>query len=177
MNSCTNITNHCKKRKNPIENQAIKSLKNLSEVIKFATNRENLFNTHTRGISQSLFNEFANELLKLEIEINKAQNFHELIKIVRSGKVRGIGDLNIYDIAIIIGKFRKLYPEMIYLHAGTKEGAKTYFGNQKYKKIVTKEDGFLVIKKEYFLPKFKDFSCDELESNLCVTKGNLDEIL
>jgi hypothetical protein len=175
MNICKNIVPHCKGQvNNHGENQGIESSENLAEAIKIATDRNKL--PHPRGISQTLFDEFANELSKREIEISQAQNFHELIKIVRNGKIKGIGNLNIYDVAERIGQFLKLYPEMVYLHSGTDEGAKIYFGD-KYKEVAKREDGFRVIRKEHFLPKFEKYTCDELESHLCMTKGRLDEIL
>ncbi|MDR1678809.1 MAG: hypothetical protein LBR81_03425 [Prevotellaceae bacterium] len=165
MNNC--IKTYCDKNN---EKQKPKLL----EIIDFATRRENLF--HTRDISQDKFDEFANKLLKRKNDIEQAKNFHELITIVYNEKIPGIGHVNVYDVAEIIGESLELYPEMVYLHAGVETGAKKYFGN-KYEEVIEKKDNFIVIRKKHFLPKFKKFTCDHLESALCMTNGNLDIIL
>lgn len=41
------------------------------------------------------------------------------------GSIRGIGPLAIYDIAHRIGAFLRLEPELVYLHAGTRDGARS----------------------------------------------------
>jgi len=38
--------------------------------------------------------------------------------------VRGLGDLYIYDTALRLGSFLKLSPKHVYLHAGTRAGAR-----------------------------------------------------
>ena len=42
----------------------------------------------------------------------------------RIGGIHGIGELAVYDIACRIGAFLGLSPERVYLHAGTREGAR-----------------------------------------------------
>ena len=39
------------------------------------------------------------------------------------GKIKGIGELTVYDIAVRIGAFLRLEPEVVHLHAGTRAGA------------------------------------------------------
>lgn len=40
------------------------------------------------------------------------------------GKIRGIGELCVYDIAHRIGAFRGLKPTLVYVHRGTRDGAR-----------------------------------------------------
>ena len=50
--------------------------------------------------------------------------FDELYKAVEELKIKGIGDLTIYDTATMIGCPNKVYPAKVYLHAGAATGAK-----------------------------------------------------
>lgn len=59
-------------------------------------------------------------------QLNKFKTFEELHEFLRSAfcKINGLGPLYIYDTALRIGFFRKLEPKLVYLHAGTRVGAK-----------------------------------------------------
>ena len=60
------------------------------------------------------------------MEITVAADFaavHELIE-AAIANISRIGELAVYDIAHRVGAYRGLHPEEIYLHAGTREGAK-----------------------------------------------------
>lgn len=50
--------------------------------------------------------------------------FVELHNAIETLKIDGIGDLTIYDTATMIGCPIGVYPEVVYLHAGTADGAK-----------------------------------------------------
>jgi hypothetical protein len=58
--------------------------------------------------------------------IGTANSFADLIGIVASiaEGVSGLGELYIYDTALRIGAKSGLEPDMVYLHAGTRKGAK-----------------------------------------------------
>ena len=58
-------------------------------------------------------------------DISFACSLQGIMSIVEevAGPVRRIGRLAIYDIALRIGRFKGLYPERVYLHAGATEGA------------------------------------------------------
>ena len=60
-------------------------------------------------------------------DLRRAATFHELWECVQSaiGDIRGVGELTVYDTAIRIGAFLRLEPERVYLHAGTREGARS----------------------------------------------------
>ena len=48
-------------------------------------------------------------------------------------QIKGIGELTIYDTALRIGFYLDIYPDKVYLHAGTREGAKRLIGEDKVK--------------------------------------------
>jgi hypothetical protein len=54
------------------------------------------------------------------------KSFHDLhsLLVERLRKVRGLGELYCYDTALRIGAFFGLSPELVYLHSGTRVGAK-----------------------------------------------------
>ena len=59
-------------------------------------------------------------------ELKRYRDFDKLIRIVdkETGSISGIGDLAVYDFALRIGTRLRRLPERVYLHAGTREGAK-----------------------------------------------------
>ena len=58
--------------------------------------------------------------------INQCQSFNQLHEVINStaGQIEGIGELYVYDTSLRIGAYLGLRPEVVYLHAGTKTGAK-----------------------------------------------------
>lgn len=81
---------------------------------------------HQRRISGSALKDFAEKLKKKEDKILFATSFAEIHEIVESCRIKGIGPLTIYDTALRISvslKPRRL-PKKVWLHAGTKIGAK-----------------------------------------------------
>ena len=99
--------------------------------------------------------------------LEKAFSFDEIHCIVKKSKAYGIGELAIYDTAVRIGNFKKMYPDKIYLHCGTKKGAEKLLGRKIKKKYITKEE-----LKGKLPPKILELSCDDIETYLCVNKKN-----
>lgn len=58
--------------------------------------------------------------------LKACRSFQELYALLASlfAPVRGLGELYVYDTALRLGSFLKLSPEHIYLHAGTRAGAR-----------------------------------------------------
>ena len=65
-------------------------------------------------------------LLQAIERLRCASSFDELLSLVESciGDVKGIGELTIYDTALRIGAKLHLEPDRVYLHRGTREGAR-----------------------------------------------------
>jgi hypothetical protein len=70
--------------------------------------------------------QFGNELVSALPKLKRAKNFEELHRLVESIglPIRDIGDLTVYDTAERIGATLGLEPERVYLHCGTKVGAR-----------------------------------------------------
>ena len=107
------------------------SLLSLTEAIKRAAMAETSFGK--RSSHQPAYR-FSNEeldlskryLLETEEEIRTCKNFEELRRVVGEAICRVYKNavLYVYDTAWKIGANLKLEPDVVYLHAGTREGAK-----------------------------------------------------
>lgn len=57
-------------------------------------------------------------------ELSKYTSFDKLYKAIMAIKVHGIGELSKYDTATCIGCEQCVFPQVVYLHVGTAEGAR-----------------------------------------------------
>ena len=99
-------------------------------------NEEGKRNSHQRRLKRKAINDFSEILIQKVAEISNAKNFDNLLQIVESCKVKGIGELACYDTANRIGCKIGLRPEKVYLHAGTKRGAEKIFGLKINKRFI-----------------------------------------
>jgi|SRR5215472_6933853 len=67
-----------------------------------------------------------NALRRARSSIHRSRSFDELLGIITFAldEVAGIGELFCYDTAFRIGGHLRLYPQKIYLHSGTRQGAR-----------------------------------------------------
>lgn len=81
---------------------------------------------HQRRIPARVLDEAARRLLAHVKDLRCCCSFQELIEKVRDtiGPVRGIGPLAVYDTALRIGAHLNVEPEVVHLHAGTRDGAR-----------------------------------------------------
>lgn len=84
--------------------------------------------SHQSRITQKAMQEASRLLLEKHNVLQRCKSFHELWQRIRIflGSARGIGELYIYDATLRIGAFLNLLPERVYLHAGTRAGAKAF---------------------------------------------------
>ena len=166
----SNIIKHYKKLR--IENpdtwvEYCAEQKNLYSAIKYAalaTNKLKKRNPHQYRLKHSDLQDFSELLLLLEVQIAKTKTFDELFLIISKTSIKGIGELAKYDTATRIAAFLKLTPEKIYLHAGTKKGAKNLLNKRITTKTISKNE----------LPNiFHSLSCAEIEDVLCIYKNRL----
>ena len=117
---------------------------------------------HQYRLKREYLEDFGNNILLHIDSISNVNNFEDLIRIVRTSRVYGIGELAIYDTAVRIGAFLDIWPDKIYLHAGAKIGALALNPNL-LNDIISKDD---------LPPDFRtsDLSCYELEDILCIYK-------
>lgn len=104
------------------------SCRSLSETIRLAANAigsDDKRHDHQRRIPSSALAKLARELLEIEQNVQDSKSFAYLFGLVKdtAKNLKYIGELTIYDTAFRIGAKLKLYPEDVYLHAGTRKGA------------------------------------------------------
>ena len=81
--------------------------------------------SHQRRIKRAAIQESLAILSRLEGRIRSCADFSSLFKLVKDelADVPGIGELYVYDTALCIGA-KGVLPEKVYLHAGTRSGAR-----------------------------------------------------
>jgi len=124
--------------------------------------------SHQRRIGRRLLTEILPLLGGAEDLISKANSFDDVYDVVWTsiGNVGGIGDLTVYDIAQRIGWYRGLAPDRIYLHAGTREGARALCGADSGKFLNRKR-----------LPRLlRKLSAAEIEEVFCIYKKDFARI-
>ena len=129
-------------------------------------NKDDEKNKHQWRLKNENLDNFAEKLSTKSKEITEAADFANLLDIIEACKVKGIGELASYDTANRIGCKIKVYPDKIYLHAGTKEGVEKLLGKRISKRFIEKSD----------LPepfKSSELSCADLEALFCIYKSEL----
>ena len=120
---------------------------------------------HQRRIPERALEESARRLLASIEELRRAPSFEELVTRVRDmiADIHRIGALAVYDTALRIGAKLNLEPEVVYLHAGTRDGAKALGLCVARETIPTSE-----------LPTaFQCLRPREIEDALCIYKAKL----
>ena len=82
--------------------------------------------SHQYRIRRGAIGEATAALLAIEKQLARANSFEALFELVSKQlqDVAGIGALYWYDTAFRIGAYRRLFPLCVYLHAGTRTGAR-----------------------------------------------------
>ncbi len=104
----------------------------------------------------------------LATDLQECTSFSELIERVNSTirDIKGIGELTIYDTARHIGAYLGLEPEVVYLHRGTREGAKAIGLGTRRKTLRVEE----------FPEPFHNLTPGEIEDCLCIYKEALRDL-
>ena len=113
---------------------------------------------HQWLIAPDLLAQFAARLVVMLPEIERARSFPELLSLVSSARIKGVGPLTVYDTAQRIGWGQRIEPKEVYLHAGTREGAKRL-------KWEYKRDS---IRRSALPSELASLSASEIEDMLCI---------
>jgi hypothetical protein len=119
---------------------------------------------HQRRIAKIELEKFAIRIAGKEDKILAINTFEGLYKLIDAEANREISELTVYDTALRIGNFLKIYPEKIYLQTGTKAGAEVLLGNLGDRRTLKIED---------FPEAFQNESLKDLEEILYEYKGQL----
>jgi hypothetical protein len=118
---------------------------------------------HQRRIPRILLEKVEVRLQGINRKLAKAADFAALHRLVENeiGDIKGIGALTVYDITHRIGAHFGKPPKLVYLHAGTRMGARVFniSGDSFDPKILPKA--------------FKRLVPSEVEDCLCIYKNNL----
>ncbi|MBZ9688493.1 hypothetical protein G9F72_019370 [Clostridium estertheticum] len=143
-----------------------KKLGNINDVIVCATLARlpnGVKHSHQRRLNNQMMNSVKDKILARVNEIKLCSNFNEIINIVEESSEKGFGELAVYDTSLRIGSFFNIYPDEVYLHAGTLKGARAIGIMGKSKTISINN-----IPKELFSLK-----AYEIEDLLCIYKNKL----
>lgn len=75
-----------------------------------------------RGVPFEVSKQVRENLINRMNDILKARTFDEIFQVVTECKVRGFGELSIYDTSMRISSHLNIEPDKIYLHAGARKG-------------------------------------------------------
>jgi hypothetical protein len=134
-----------------------------------AKNSEGKRYSHQRRLKRSVLEQAKDILLGSELQIGKVTSFDELLSIIEDdvAGIKGIGELYVYDTALRIGAWLSIIPRKIYLHAGTRQGAKVLGIDHRARAIDISE-----------LPReLAKLAPHEIEDILCIFKDELSTIL
>jgi len=120
---------------------------------------------HQYRIPAASLQEAERRLLSALRSIEQAKSFDELHKIVKEhiNDIWMIDELTVYDTAHRIGGFRRLMPELVYLHRGTRDGARMlgFSGSR------------TTLSRSALPPEFVELEAYEIEDCLCIYKDKL----
>ncbi len=82
--------------------------------------------SHQRRIPKSVLRKVERRLLAAVPTIRRANSFDDLYRIIETEilSIFGVGDLMVYDTALRIGAKLELEPSEVFLHSGTRSGAR-----------------------------------------------------
>ncbi|HTV57867.1 MAG TPA: hypothetical protein VMJ93_03260 [Verrucomicrobiae bacterium] len=139
------------------------SLEDAIEKAALAVNSRDKRYSHQRRLRKKALKQALGVLLAESAAIGKARDFEALLRIVRTVVkiIPGLGPLYVYDTSLRIGARLNLFPRRVYLHAGTRAGARALGLNYKADSLAPS-----VLPKE-----FRSLEPHELEDILCIFKG------
>lgn len=122
---------------------------------------------HQYRIARSALEESRARLLKNLAQLRSINSFDDLIEMVEevSGSIPGIGELAVYDTALRIGARFGVEPRRVYLHAGTRKGAKALGldGNRH------------ALEMDEFPAPLRKLKAREVEDLLCIYEDRLEQ--
>jgi hypothetical protein len=120
---------------------------------------------HQRRIRPDALRAFAQLLVRKEKAMRSCRTFEELHSLIdaASRKLWKSAELTVYDTALRIGSYLKLEPEEVYLHRGTREGARAlgFDGNRRS------------IRPDELPREFRRLKPREIEDCLCIYEPDL----
>lgn len=145
------------------------SLEQALEVAALAKDSRGKRFSHQRRLTQESLQQGKQAIMLMVGAFQKAESFEEILKTVRgiTSQVHGLGELYAYDTALRISAKTGHEPKHVYLHAGTRVGAKR-LGIQTSRDYVPLAE----------LPEaLKLLKAHEVESFLCIYKNHFGRVV
>lgn len=118
---------------------------------------------HQRRLNQQVLVTVRDNLLQELQALRDSVSFDAILAIVHACSVPGFGELARYDTALRIGAWRSLLPDKVYMHAGTRIGARNLG--------LDVSRGYLVL--DEIPVQLRQLEPYEIEDALCLYKGDL----
>jgi len=121
--------------------------------------------SHQFRLTKAALNSATAALLASVPAIQQCGDFEELIALIDDvvGGIPGIGELYVYDTALRVGANVRIEPRRVYLHRGTRTGARA-LGLDGTRKSISPS---------HLPPALRELRPHEIEDLLCIYKGNL----
>ena len=115
------------------------SFKEAIEKAALSVKKDRTKHSHQWRLPKSALEQAAKVLKRHSTEIGRYKTFQDLFAAIKAAlkPIHGIGELAIYDIALRIGASREIEPENVYLHRGTREGARRLSASTKSLNILS----------------------------------------
>ena len=142
----------------------LSSLKKVIDKAGLAEDRNCKRYSHQYRLKKLALEKGRDALLQVKASIENARNFDELHRVVENAvqSIHGIGELYTYDTALRISAHLKCLPGKVYLHAGTRVGARAL-------NITGKGP----LRMENLPPELKGLEPHEVENVLCLYANHL----
>ena len=127
--------------------------------------------SHQYRIPRDTLDKYKEVLLSLESEFKECKKFDKIYKLFKSYKTYGIGSLTIYDVVLRVSQNYGIYPNDVYLHAGTRAGALQAGLIKKY----DRRDKLTIKEITDKLGWLKNVEACVIEDFLCVCKNDITE--
>jgi hypothetical protein len=160
------ITRHRDRVRRELKYYALqRSLENAIELAALSKLPSGKRHPHQYRIPRQVLNAAKEELLAFAPELQTCKTFADLIEKVHTAirPIKGIGELAVYDISLRIGAYLELAPERVYIHSGTRSGAKA----------IGVYDGQKSIALNKLPTPFHELTPREVEDCLCIYKDAL----
>ncbi|MEQ8194970.1 MAG: hypothetical protein RIB59_10825, partial [Rhodospirillales bacterium] len=136
------------------------SLKNVIDTLEGGNDVNGKRHNHLRRLTPEALKKGHQHLQKNELTLKNSNSFKEIhnVTVSISKKIHGLGEMWAYDTAFAIGAHIQQLPKLIYLHRGTRTGAR---------KILNKTNLGSSLKRSDLPPELWKLECYELEDFLC----------
>jgi hypothetical protein len=103
-----------------------------------------------------------------QLSIARVGTFEELLERIETliGPIPGVGELMVYDTALRIGAIVGVEPDRVYLHRGTRQGARA----------LGLATGGNVLFMDQLPPQLRRLKPREVEDLLCIYKADLEQV-